>query len=50
MGTLLMHIVYFMVIVYGYRAVETYQVQRSLGVEAKKAWKSGLLWPKYYLS
>lgn len=49
LGSFWMHVVYFAAVMYCYKAYETYKVQLALGVPAKKAAKSGLVWPKYFL-
>lgn len=48
-GSFWMHVFYFAVLMYGYKAVETYQVQRALNVDVTRAMKAGLVWPKYLL-
>jgi hypothetical protein len=46
---LLTHALYFAVIVYGYKAFETFQVQRR-DVPFKDAVMAGIIWPKYYFN
>lgn len=50
MGSFWMHVFYFAVIMYGYKAYETYQMQRVLNVDVMKAMKAGVMWPKYLFS
>ena len=47
MWSVLAHVLYAAIVVYGYKAVETYQTQKALGIPTGKAVKSALVWPKY---
>lgn len=47
MFTLISHMGYAGVFMYGYKVWETYKTQKSLKVESKKAFKNALMWPKY---
>lgn len=43
----MMHVLYFALFFYAYKAYETYQIQRSLAVGFVDSLKAGLLWPKF---
>lgn len=47
MFTFLTHCLYGAIVMYGYKGMETYQAQLSVGISKKDATKNALLWPKY---